>query len=69
MKHEQILEQLLVKAKSDHNIVGFLVFGSVATGTHHEKSDIDVITVFRKQKPSSGIKNTVTDGIKIGNIF
>jgi len=69
MKHDQILEQYLLKAKSDHNIVGFLVFGSVATGTHHEKSDIDVVTIFRKQKPSSGIKNTVTDGIKIGNIF
>ena len=69
MKHERILEQLLLKAKNDHNIVGFLVFGSVATGTNHEKSDIDVITIFRKQKPSSGIKNTVTDGIKIGNVF
>ena len=69
MKHEQILEQLLVKAKSDPNIIGFLVFGSVATGTHHEKSDIDVITILRKQKPSSGIKNTVTDGIKVGNVY
>ena len=69
MKHKQILEQLLLNAKSDHNIIGFLVFGSVATGSHHEKSDIDVITIYRKQKPSSGIKNTVTDGIKVGNIF
>jgi len=69
MKHEQILEQLLAKAKSDPNTLGFLVFGSVASGTHHEKSDIDVITVLRKQKPSAGLENTVTDGIKVGNLF
>ena len=69
MKHEQILEQLLTKAKSDPNTLGFLVFGSVASGTHHEKSDIDVITVLRKQKPSAGLENTLIDGIKVGNIF
>jgi predicted nucleotidyltransferase len=69
MKHDQILEQLLAKAKNDPNTLGFLVFGSVASGTHHEKSDIDVMTVFREQKPSSGIENTVIDGIKVGNLF
>jgi predicted nucleotidyltransferase len=69
MKHDQILEQLLFEAKSDQNTLGFLVFGSVASGTHHEKSDIDVMTVLRKQKPSSGIKNTVINEIKVGNIF
>ena len=69
MKHEQIIKQLLVKTRSDPNIIGFLVFGSVATGTQHEKSDIDVITILRKQKPSSGIINTVIDGIKVGNVY
>ncbi|UCH57219.1 MAG: nucleotidyltransferase domain-containing protein [Candidatus Bathyarchaeota archaeon] len=69
MKHNQILEQLLAKAKSDPNTLGFLVFGSVASGTHHEKSDIDVMTVLLKQEPSSGIENTVIDGIKVGNLF
>ena len=69
MKHDQILEQLLVEAKSDQNTIGFLVFGSVASGTHHEKSDIDVMTVLRKHKPSSGIKNTVINDIKVGNLF
>jgi len=57
MKHEKILEQLLAEAKSDPNALGFLVFGSVASGTHHEKSDIDTITVLRKQKPSAGLEN------------
>ena len=69
MKHDQILEQLLLKAKSNPNTLGFLVFGSVASGTHHEKSDIDVITILRKQEPSSGLENTVIEGTKVGNIF
>ncbi len=69
MKHDKILKQLIEKAKSDPNALGFLVFGSVASGTHHEKSDIDVMTVLREQKPSSGIENTVIDGIKVGNLF
>ena len=69
MKHEQILEQLLVKAGSGFNTLGFLVFGSVASGTHHEKSDIDTMTILRNHKPSSGIEKTMINGIKVGNIF
>ena len=69
MKHEQIVEQLLVKARSDSNTLGFLVFGSVASGTHHEKSDIDTMTILRNHKPSSGIENTMIGGIKVGNLF
>jgi predicted nucleotidyltransferase len=45
MKHDQILEKLLAEAKNNPNTLGFLVFGSVASGTHHEKSDIDVMTI------------------------
>lgn len=69
MEHQEILEQLLVKARSDSNTLGFLIFGSVASGTHHEKSDIDTMTILRNHKPSSGIENTMIDGIKVGNIF
>ena len=69
MKHDKILKQLIEKAKSDPNALGFLVFGSVASGTYHEKSDIDVMTVLREQKGSSGMENTVIDGIKVGNLF
>jgi predicted nucleotidyltransferase len=69
LKHEIILKQLLAAAKSDPNTLGFFVFGSVATGTHTEQSDIDILTVFQKSKPSSGIKNTLIDGIKVGNLF
>lgn len=69
MKHDGILKQLVADAESNPNILGFLIFGSVATGTHREDSDIDVITVLRTNKPTSGIDNTPIEGIKIGNIY
>ena len=69
MKHDEILNRLVVEAEGDPNILGFLVFGSVATGTHRENSDIDVISIPRTSRPSSGIKNTMIDGIKVGTIF
>ncbi len=69
MKHEIIVKQLLSEAESNPNTLGFLVFGSVATGTHTEQSDIDTLTVLQKSKPSSGIQNTIIDGIKVGNMF
>jgi hypothetical protein len=69
MKHNELLERLVAEAKNDPNTLGFLVFGSVASGTQREDSDIDVITALRANKPASGISNTMRDGIKVGNIF
>jgi hypothetical protein len=69
MKHEVVLKQLLAEAESNPNTLGFLVFGSVAIGNHNEQSDIDTLTVLQINKPSSGIKNTIIDGIKVGNMF
>ena len=69
MKHTQILEQLTAVAESDANTLGYLLFGSVATGTQREDSDIDVMTVLRENKPPWGMSNTVVDGIKVGNLF
>ena len=69
MKHNEIVKQLVADAESTSNILGFLLFGSVATGTHHEDSDIDVITILRASKPTSGINNTLVDGIKVGAFF
>ena len=69
MKHEEILRGLVSDAEGNSNVLGFLLFGSVAAGTHHEDSDIDVITILRTNKPASGINNTPVDGIKVGNIF
>lgn len=69
MKHDEILCQLVAEAENDPNLVGLLVFGSVAKRTHNEDSDIDIITILKKNEPTSGIVNTHIDGIKIGNVF
>lgn len=69
MKHEQVLQELVRDAESDPNILGFLLFGSMAQGTHREDSDIDVISILHTSNPTSGISNKPRDGIKIGNIF
>ena len=69
MKQDEIVKQLVVDAESNSNILGFLLFGSVATGTHREDSDIDVIMILRIIKPTSGINDTSVDGIKVGTFY
>jgi len=69
MTHEEILKQLVTKAETNSNVQGFFVFGSVATGTYKENSDIDIITVFHENKPESGISNNPVDGIKVGDLY
>jgi predicted nucleotidyltransferase len=69
LKHEEILSRLVVDAEADASVVGFLVFGSVARGTHREDSDIDVLTVLASDDAASGIRNRVVDGIKVGDLF
>ena len=46
-----------------------MVFGSVAAGTHHEKSDIDTISVLRENKSRSGLTDIEVDGIKVGDFY
>jgi len=67
MKHDAILASLVEQAKADPSIVGFLVFGSVARGTHREDSDIDVLTVLLGDTQAR-ITNRVIDGIKVGDL-
>lgn len=69
MKHEEIVNHLVAEAEGDPNVLGVLVFGSVALGTQREDSDIDLLTVLQASKPSSGMKHTTLDGIDVGNIF
>lgn len=68
-KHDEILEKLYQQTKNDPNTLGFLVIGSVARRTHTPKSDIDVITILRNNKPSSGINQTTEDGIIIDSLY
>jgi hypothetical protein len=59
----------VVGARTDPSIAGFLVFGSVARGTHREDSDIDVLTVLASDDTASGIRNRVVEGIKVGDLY
>lgn len=68
-RHIQTLEKLTAKAEGDPNILGYIVFGSVANGTHHEGSDIDVVSILRSHKPSSGINKLVVDGLAVDSLY
>jgi predicted nucleotidyltransferase len=69
MKQDEILKQLIAAARDDPNVLGYLLFGSVARGTQRADSDIDVITILQANSQDWGINNTTNDGIKVGNIY
>ena len=66
MKQYLVLEKIIEKEKCDENTYALFVFGSVANCSCNEKSDIDLIKIIKETKKSSGIKNEIVDGIKIG---
>jgi predicted nucleotidyltransferase len=68
-KHIQVLGELLEEAKNDPNALAYMVIGSVARGTHHERSDIDVITILRSHKPSWGINKMNVDGLDVDSLY
>jgi predicted nucleotidyltransferase len=57
MKHQAVLEKVVKKAGKDRNVLGLLLVGSVASGTHTIESDIDLLMVYRTYKRASGLKN------------
>ena len=69
LKHESILEGLMEKAKGDENVLGILLFGSVASGTHTKTSDIDLVLVYESYQPPSGLINRFVDGIEVQTFF
>jgi len=50
MKHNKIVKELVKKYKKDKNVVGIYIFGSLAKGTAHKKSDIDIEIIFKQRK-------------------
>ena len=68
-KHKHVLKKLLEEAKEDPNTSGYLVFGSVAAGTFNENSDLDVISILKTSKPSSGIKKAMIDDLVVDSLF
>ena len=66
---EEILDKVVAQAIQDENLIGILLFGSLASGTHTWKSDIDLIFIFETCEPSSGVANIIVDGVVVQYFF
>lgn len=69
MLQAEVLHNVIAQATSDENLLGVLLFGSLATGTHTWKSDIDLIFVYETCQPSSGVANIFMEGIVVQYFF
>ena len=69
MLQEEVLDRVLAQATKDENLLGILLFGSLASGTHTWKSDIDLIFVYETCEPTSGLTNIFVDGIVVQYFF
>ena len=66
MKHTKVLDSLRHRLEKDANVVALLVFGSVAHGTHHEKSDIDLFVIYSNYPSGYSFSTDIIYGIKVG---
>ena len=66
---EEVLDKVINQLKADENLLGILLFGSVASGTHTWKSDIDLIFIYETCEPPSGVANRFVDGIAVQYFF
>ncbi len=69
MLQEEVLESVVAKAIKDENLMGILLFGSLASGTHTWKSDIDLIFVYESCDPPSGVANILVEEIVVQYFF
>jgi predicted nucleotidyltransferase len=66
---EEVLNKIVEQLKTDENLLGILLFGSVATGTHIWKSDIDLIFIYETHQPDAGLENRFVDSIAVQYFF
>jgi predicted nucleotidyltransferase len=66
---EEVLDKVVNQVKADENLLGILLFGSVASGTHNWKSDIDLIYIYETHDPPWGLDNRFVDGIAVQYFF
>lgn len=66
---EEVLDKVVDQGIKDENLIGILLFGSLAAGTHTWKSDIDLIFVYEACEPSSGVANLISDGVVVQYFF
>lgn len=69
MLQEQVLEKVFAQATRDENLIGILLFGSLAKNTHTWKSDIDLIFVYQECQPASGVANIIVQGVMVQYFF
>jgi predicted nucleotidyltransferase len=66
---EEVLNKVVEQLKADENLLGILLFGSVATGTHTWKSDIDLIFIYETHEPAAGLANRFVDSVAVQYFF
>jgi predicted nucleotidyltransferase len=69
MLQEEVLDSVVTQSIKDENLLGILLFGSLASGTHTWKSDIDLIFVYESCEPPSGVANIFVEGIVVQYFF
>ena len=69
MLQDEVLDKVVSQAIRDENLIGILLFGSLASDTHTWKSDIDLIFVYQTCQPASGVANIVLDGVVVQYFF
>ena len=69
MKQNDVLNKVVNQLKADENLLGILLFGSVFSGTHTWKSDIDLIFIYEKHEPASGLVDRYVDKVLVQYFF
>ena len=69
MLQEEVLDKVVSQAIRDENLIGILLFGSLASDTHTWKSDIDLIFIYQACQPASGVANIILDGVVVQYFF
>lgn len=66
---EEVLDKVVAELKADENLLGILLFGSLASGTQTWKSDIDLVFVYENHEPPAGLVNRWLDEIEVQYFF
>lgn len=64
-----ILKDMVEQAQDDHNTLGMVLFGSVASNTEKWNSDIDILYIYHKHAPNSGLVKHYISGVVIDKFY